>query len=289
METNTFLPYVQAFEQLLAQGRQLQPGAMALPRLPAVDAQAPTCLLFSPHPDDEVITGGLPWRLRHQAGWSVVNVAVTLGSNPGRREARWSELRACCAHLGFELHSASGETSQGLERILAQTADQEPAHWGRAVDRVADLLVQYQPRIIVCPHANDGHATHIGTHHLVMDALRHVGGVVRPHVLLTEYWNSLPDPALMVELSARDVAELMTALSLHVGEVARNPYHLTLPAWCMDAVRRGAERVGVPGAVAPDFSFAMLYGWLRWTGSHATPVRGQFLPQDAAPGGLFEP
>ncbi len=173
---------------------------------------------------------------------------------------------------------------QGLERIVPQTAQTEPAHWRAAVRRVADLLLRHQPRVIVCPHANDGHATHIGTHHLVMDALRLVGDAVRPHVLLTEYWNTQPDPGLMVELSAGDVAELVAALSLHAGEVARNPYHLTLPASCIDAVRRGSERVGVPGAATPGFSFATLYGWQRWTGDQSEPMVARFLPLDAPPG-----
>jgi LmbE family N-acetylglucosaminyl deacetylase len=288
MQTNAFLPYVQAFEDLLAQGRHLVPGPLPTPRLPAVADDAPVCLLFSPHPDDEVITGGLPWRLRRQDAWRVINVAVTLGSLQARRSARWNEASACCDHLGFGLLSASGESARGLERIAPGTARAEPAHWRAAVSRVADLLVQHQPRVVVCPHDNDGHATHIGTHLLVMDALRHVGKAVQPHLVLTEYWNTQSDPGLMVELSAADLAELVAALSLHVGEVARNPYHLTLPASCIDAVRRGAERVGAAGAAAPGFRFATLYGWRRWTGAHALPMASQWLPLGAAPGALFE-
>ena len=58
----------------------------------------------------------------------------------------------------------------------------------------------------------------------------------------------------MVESSAADVADLMAALSLHVGEVARNPYHLRLPAWMIDNVRRGAELVGGQGGAARHLS-----------------------------------
>ncbi|MBV8915368.1 MAG: hypothetical protein JOZ05_20300 [Acetobacteraceae bacterium] len=61
-----------------------------------------------------------------------------------------------------------------------------------------------------------------------------------------------------------DVADLVAALSLHVGEVARNPYHLRLPAWMMDNVRRGAELVGGQGGAAPPFAFATLYRLRRW-------------------------
>lgn len=288
MEHPDYLPYVQGFEQLLAQGRGLAPVPQAAPDVPVPGADAPVCLLFSPHPDDEVITAGLPWRLRRQGGWRVVNVAVTLGSKQSRREARWAELQQCCARLGFELVSASGEPRCGLERISPQTPAREPAAWTLAVQRIAALLLQYRPRVLLCPHDNDGHAAHTGTHALVMDALREVGDRVQPHVVLTEYWNTQPDPGLMVQLSAQDVATLVGALSLHVGEVARNPYHLTLPAACIDAVRRGAERVGAPGAQAPGFGFAMLYGWRRWRGAGLVTPQACLLPLDADPGALFD-
>ena len=41
-------------------------------------------------------------------------------------------------------------------------------------------------------------------------------------------------------------------------EVRRNPYHLRMPAWMMDNVRRGAELVGGQGSPAPDFCFCDL-------------------------------
>jgi len=53
-------------------------------------------------------------------------------------------------------------------------------------------------------------------------------------------------------------------LSFHVGEVERNPYHLRLPAWLQDNVRRGAELVGGQGGTAPDFKFATLYRLRQW-------------------------
>jgi hypothetical protein len=49
-----------------------------------------------------------------------------------------------------------------------------------------------------------------------------------------------------------------------VGEVSRNPYHVRLPAWMQDNVRRGGELVGGQGAPAPDFPFAALYRFRSW-------------------------
>ncbi len=288
MMTNPFLEYVAGFENLLATGRNLSAAALARPSLPVPSATAPVCLVFSPHPDDEAIAGALAWRLRSQCGWRVVNIAVTLGSKQARRAPRWQELTRCCNFLGFDLVSASGESVQGFAGIKPQAASLDAAYWSGCVARVAELIAQYRPRLIVCPHDHDGHPTHIGTHLLVMDALRRIGPALRLHLALSEYWTTQADPRLMVELGAQDVATLVAALSLHAGEVARNPYHLTLPAWFIDAVRRGAERVGLAGAVAPDFRFAALYGWQRWDAGTSETMPARWLPLTARASDLFD-
>lgn len=83
-------------------------------------------------------------------------------------------------------------------------------------------------------------------------------------VVETEFWGAMDDPNLMIESDAATLAELIAATSLHVEEVARNPYHLSLPAWMMDNVRRGGEIVGGQGGAVPDFSFATLYRARKW-------------------------
>ena len=258
-----FEGYALGFAQLYASGGALR-GDMAVPaNLPVPAADAPVCMVFSPHPDDEAVSGALPYRLRLD-GWRVINVAVSLGSNVARRAARWRELQHCCAFLGFDLVSATGEHEHGMERIAPQTQLTDAAHWGSCVEQVAALLRQHQPRVVVCPHDDDGHPVHIGSHLLVMDALRGMERGFSAHLAFSEYWNTQSRPGLMVELGTAEVGALMGALSQHVGEVSRNPYHLGLPAWFIDGVRRGTERVGAAGAAAPDFVFASLYGWQRW-------------------------
>lgn len=283
-----FLDFVLGFEQQLRRGADL---SHALPRsqeLQPAAADAPVCLVFSPHPDDEAISGALPSRLRGESRWRVVNVAVTLGSDPQRRAGRWNELTRSCARLGFELISASGEAAQGMQCIGPLTATTQPTVWANAVARVAALLHAYRPRVVVCPHALDGHPAHIGTHHLVRDALALLDPAPGPHVLLSEYWNTQLQPGLMLALEAPQVAQLVAALCEHTGEVARNPYHLTLPAWFIDGVRRGAERVGVAGAVAPDFSFAALYGWQRWRQGELHHQPARIVPVRTCVAALFD-
>ena len=76
----------------------------------------------------------------------------------------------------------------------------------------------------------------------------------------------------MVEISPRDVADMIAALSFHVGEVKRNPYHVRLPAWMQDNVRRGSEVVGGQGGTPPSFEFATLYRLCRWDGQTLQPA-----------------
>jgi hypothetical protein len=93
----------------------------------------------------------------------------------------------------------------------------------------------------------------------------------------------------MVELTPQHLANLITALTFHVGEVQRNPYHLTLPAWMIDNVRRGTELVGGQGGASPDFTFATLYRLRRWAEGAFHPVlnRGRFLPAAESAANLF--
>jgi LmbE family N-acetylglucosaminyl deacetylase len=238
------------------------------------------CLVFSPHPDDEALSGGLALRLRQRHGWRVVNVAVTLGSRVERRAARWAEAQASCDYLGFELLSPLGVPGRALERITPEAAAAEPAHWAHAAGCAAALLRALTPKVVLAPHGGDGHPAHIGTHWLVRDALAACGEALDAHLLWSEYWMPQPAPRLMLGLAAGEVAQLMTATALHAGEVARHPYHLSLPALLVDSARRGAELIGGLGASGSAAAMAALYGWEQWRGGKAHPMPGHALGVD---------
>jgi LmbE family N-acetylglucosaminyl deacetylase len=264
-----FREFVDGFITLREAARALPLGQAPLPA-PAKKG-GPVVALFSPHPDDECIYGGLPLRLAREAGCEVVNVAVTQGSKKERQAGRLAELANACRYLGFGLATTR---ENGLEGVNRKTRAGNPAAWSGLVDIAAGLLRQLKPAMVFIPHEKDANTTHEGTNLLVMDALAKLGDV-RCRVVETEFWAPMEAPNLMVEVGARDLADLLTALSFHVGEVSRNPYHLSLPAWMMDNVRRGGEIVGVQGAAAPDFPFATLYRMVAWNGRALEPVLKQ--------------
>ena len=283
---NPYQAFVDGFARLLTEGEAFGSAGLIKPNRPPVAADAPMALIFAPHPDDEVIIGGLPLRLLRELKIKVVNVAVTLGSLVDRRAERWQELKNCCDYIGFGL-VAPGEG--GLEGINPVKREQDPQRWSASVKAIAGLLAEHRPSIIFFPHDDDWNKTHIGVHYLVLEALS--SSDLACQVVETEFWGAMDAPNLMVESSAADVADLVAALSLHVGEVARNAYHLRLPAWMIDNVRRGAELVGGQGGTAPRFAFATLYRLRGWKNGrlHETLEGGQVLSSRDDLSKLFQP
>jgi LmbE family N-acetylglucosaminyl deacetylase len=276
MAANPYRAWVETFVGALRTGEAI--GSVTVRGHSPVRTEAPKALIFAPHPDDEIIIGALPLRLMREQRFAVIDVAVTLGSRVDRREQRSTELQAACACIGFGLIQLG---PVGLEAINLQARERDPAGWNAAVTAIAGVLAAQQPDVVFLPHAADWNATHIGVHHLVVEAMRSLPGLAC-RVVETEYWCAMAAPNLMVESTTADVADLVAALSLHVGEVARNAYHLRLPAWMMDNVRRGTELVGGQGATAPQFVFATLYRLRGWKDRqfHDVLDRGRAIAAD---------
>jgi N-acetylglucosamine malate deacetylase 1 len=283
---NPYRAFVDGFVRLLTEDGAFGTTGLARPDRPLVAADAPKALIFAPHPDDEVIIGGLPLRLLRELKINVVNVAVTLGSRVDRQAGRWQELKNCCDYIGFGL-VAAGE--RGLEGINPAAREKDPQRWASSVEAIAKLLTKHRPSIVFFPHDDDWNKTHIGVHHLLVEALGSSG--LACLTVETEFWGAMDAPNLIVESSAEDVADLVAALSLHVGEVARNAYQLRLPAWMIDNVRRGAELVGGQGGTAPRFAFATLYRLRRWENGrfHNIFEGGQVLSSQDDLSKLFQP
>ena len=196
-----------------------------------------TVMILSPHPDDECIVGSLALRLQKENNAHIVNVAVTLGSNKKRQKARVKELENACDLLEMELI------------VLADD-------WIKKRKELKSLIQKYQPQIILAPHVKDHHPTHIKTGQLLKKAVDSKTNCI---VAWTEFWGQLEKPNTLLEVPEEILALQMEALSRHVGEVERNPYHLRLPAWMMDNVRRGSEVIAGKGSTSPLIPYGVLY------------------------------
>ena len=283
---NPYQQFVTDSVRLVKDARAFPLGGFPPAPRPNLAPDAPKALFFAPHPDDETIVGALALRIFREAKMNLINVAVTQGSKRERQAERLVELQNACNYLGFGVQTTG---PNGLEKVTAKTRQAEPVLWAGMVAVIADILAKHQPRVILFPHERDWNGTHIGVHHLVMDALKQMPATFECYLVETEFWGAMDDPNLLIEVSEQDLADLITATTFHVGEIKRNPYHLLLPAWLMDNVRRGAELVGGQGGAAPDFTFAALYRLRKWSQQRVEKVLagGKFLSQAENPAQLF--
>ena len=197
-----------------------------------------TIIILSPHPDDESIIGSLPLRLMHENNAHIINVAVTLGSNKARQKPRLKELQNACAFLEMDLDLLSED-------------------WPSKAKELKALLQKYRPNLILAPHLKDHHPTHIKTGKLLEKVLKTYK--FNTLVAWTEFWGAMEKPNCLVEVPGEILEMQMKALAMHEWEVARNPYHLRLPAWMMDNVRRGGEIISQLGAEVPQMPFGVIY------------------------------
>ena len=65
---NPYRAFVDGFARLLIDAEALGSTPLTRPTQQPVAAGARTALIFAPHPDDEVIIGGLPLRLLRERG-----------------------------------------------------------------------------------------------------------------------------------------------------------------------------------------------------------------------------
>jgi LmbE family N-acetylglucosaminyl deacetylase len=272
---NPYQDYVKRLVREFDGGRSLPMGGLTPLEKPEIAADAPHVLIFSPHPDDEVIIGGIALRMMRESRFRVINVAVTQGSSKARQAGRLDELKNACDFIGFDLLQTA---PTGLEKINPTGRENDPENWRWSVEIIANILREQKPHSILFPHDCDWNSSHIGTHHLVVDALKTLGPDFSCFTIETEFWGAMWDPNLMVETSAEDLGDLLAALSFHVGEVKRNPYHLLVPAWMQDNVRRGCEVALGQGGAAPDFRFATLYRLRKWSGGEFVPVLAKGVP-----------
>ena len=222
-------------------------------------------LILAPHPDDECIMGGFAIRAKEEFQAEVGVVPFSFGSKKERRGPRMKELENALALLDFRLINPRIDLPSDEELTLAE--------FQRA-------LVSFKPNVMIAPHLKDGHPVHIRASQMARVAFVEYAnattltsdsiqmptqGKEGIHLLQSEYWQSMEQANCFIPLSHHHLTKMGLALMAHVGEISRSPYHLTLPAWAMDQVRRGSEMSALKpnqpalGAKSEDAVFGQLY------------------------------
>jgi LmbE family N-acetylglucosaminyl deacetylase len=126
---------------------------------------------------------------------------------------------------------------------------------------LSGALLSFQPEAILIPNLKDSHPTHIRCSEEAWAAARAVVAQLKTAltVIESEYWGPMENPNLLIPLPAKTVKQMGLALLCHEGEVARNPYHLSLPAFLMDQQRRGSEKISGFGIKPAPSIFAQIY------------------------------
>ena len=241
----TFHHYVEQIESLY-QNHGGQVPSVLPPLQDRVTGSLSRILIIAPHPDDECLMAGLALRAKRELGAEVAVLPFSFGSATQRRLPREIELTRALAVLGFDLWNPR---PPGTHEELT-----EP--------ELTTAFESFRPDAILIPHESDAHPTHIRCSKAAKKAAERFCSLhqVTLSVFESEYWQSMEDPNLLIPLNSELVSTLGEALIHHVGEVNRNPYHLTLPAWYMDQERRGRERVyGLGSRHAFQSLFSQLY------------------------------
>lgn len=239
----TYSEYIKGFEQLYLSARRAK--EVVLPKLEvSFPEKSKKILVIAPHPDDECLMSGFAIRAQDEWGSEVYVLPFSYGSNLDRQNERKRELTHAVSALGFTVIDPRSPQFSELTR-----------------EEILSVLESLSPEILIIPHAQDGHPTHIRCSTLSMTLAKE--WVKQKNktliVLESEFWMNIENPNLLIPLTGTQVSKIGEALSLHVGEVSRNPYHLSLPAYFMEQKRRGSEKVLGLGSKIEDFVFAQSY------------------------------
>lgn len=162
------------------QGRRLKP-------LPAAELAAP-CVVFAPHPDDEVLGCGGLVALKAARQVDVRVVVLTDGARSAGGLAEKPEERALAALRARELEAATAALGLGSDHVVGlgfpDGALEE--HHREAVEATRAILGEARPTQVLIPYQHDAHPDHDATNRIVREALRVSG--TRASVLEYPVW-----------------------------------------------------------------------------------------------------
>ncbi len=242
MSNTSYSQYIESIAQQFAQLSGQSPVLTPLVKPTGISDQ-PRILILSPHPDDECLMAGYALRMQEEWSAEVTVVPFSYGSDVSKRAARSQELKEALSVLGFKL--LDPRKNQSMDKL--------------SISEFSEAVTKINPEIIFSPHANDRHPTHVQAYEMAASVVASVGASAPKKItwIQTEYWQAAEKPNLFIPLTAKHVVKIGEALMKHRGEIARNPYHLSLPAWYMDQARRAPELISGFGK-SSSFIFGQL-------------------------------
>ncbi|MGD9526170.1 MAG: PIG-L deacetylase family protein, partial [Pseudonocardia sp.] len=200
-----------------------------------------TVLHVSPHPDDESIAAPCTLLTLRDAGWRVVNFAVSMG-RPEQAERRRAELRGALELAGFEHREPTAPI--GISR-----GDQHGRACRALIPQIRNVIEETGAELIVGPHPRDSHHGHATVARAVREVVWQAGGSLT--WWMWSVWADLPHPTLIVNCDPKHLQLSREMLDQHVGEYRRVDYRLMHePVRQVNAIR-GIEKVLGYGAT-PD-------------------------------------
>lgn len=178
------------------------------------------------------------------AGFKIVNVACSLGRE-AQLARRRREVAEACRRAGFRLIYLRHDDG----RFFAQ--DDLNACEPLLVKRVAGLIDEVSPGLIVSPSPHDRHPEHEAVGRAVVRTV--LAGKEPSRLWLWNIWSDPHFATLAVEIESARVEEIQRALSAHEGELNRNDYARLLAGRSQANTVLGPEKVfgfGHPGSTA---------------------------------------
>jgi len=182
-----------------------------------------TVMVFSPHPDDDVLGCGGAILTHVSLGHRVIIVYMTSGE-----AAYWPEGSEKLALLR-EIEAKKAAAQLGVsECIFLRAADSALRNSAEEmISNVGDLFETYSPNLVYMPHRLDGHDDHAMTHTIVIEARK--AQLQKKEVVKTicflgyEVWTPLQHITHICNIQ-NYMAQKLNALREHVTQITYVDY-----------------------------------------------------------------
>lgn len=185
-------------------------------------------LVFSPHPDDDIIGCGGSIA-KHKKNGHDISIAYMTSGDSGSLEYSKKEL----VKLREKEASKAAEILGVTKLHFLRNSDGYLTHDQKNLIQLISLIRKEQPDIVYIPHHADAHSDHIITHELVVEAVKRAGWSCfqecpgKPWnvqtILCYEVWTPLQEVSYSEDIS--EFMELkLKALRQHASQLSRTKF-----------------------------------------------------------------